>query len=131
MKKVIFNIALAVAVMGLTAACNCSGNKTEEPIDTVAEEVVVEDTTPVEEVVAEEVAPETKVAPAPKKEEPKLKVDVNKQEKQGVSINTKNTETQVNNDGSVSIKAGKTKVEFKGDNTTASSDGTIKATKKR
>lgn len=130
MKKVIFNIALAVAVMGLTAACNCSGNKTEEPIDTVAEEVVVEDTTPVEEVVAEEVAPETKVAPAPKKDEPKVKVDVN-QEKKGIEIKTANTETKANEDGSVSIKAGKTKVEFKGDNTTASSDGTIKATKKR
>lgn len=129
MKKVIFNIALAVAVMGLTAACNCSGNKTEEPIDTVAEEVVVEDTTPVEEVVAEEVAPETKVAPAPKKEEPKVKVKADKSE--GLQVKTANTETQVNNDGSVSIKAGKTKVEFKGENTTASSDGTIKATKKR
>lgn len=130
MKKVIFNIALAVAVMGLTAACNCSGNKTEEPIDTVAEEVVVEDTTPVEEVVAEEVAPETKVAPAPKKDEPKVKVDVN-QEKKGIEIKTANTETKANEDGTVSIKAGKAKIEVNKDgNTTVSSDGTVKARKR-
>ena len=128
MKKVIFNIALAVAVMGLTAACNCSGNKTEEHIDTVAEEVVVEDTTPaVEEVVAEEVAPETKVAP--KKEEPKVKVKADKSE--GLQVKTANTETAVNSDGTVKVKAGKTQVQINADgNTTATSDGKVKAIKR-
>lgn len=93
MKKYFRNLALAIAVMSLAAACN-NNAPAEEAIDTmvpvvdsIVEEVI--DSTPVEEVVVEE--PVKKATPAKKKatakkEEPKIGKNVTKEE--GVTIST-------------------------------------------
>ena len=93
MKKNFRTIALAIAVMGLVAACN-NNTQTEEVLDTVVIDTtpveVVIDTTPVVDtpvVAAEPVkkAPAKKKATA-KKEEPKLGKSVTKED--GVTITT-------------------------------------------
>lgn len=116
MKKSVKILAFALAVMGLTVACN-NNAPTEElvdtivPVDTVVEEVI--DSTPVEEVVVEE---PVKKATTPKKkttkkEEPKteVKVDASK-----MSVNTASgTSVSINKQGgaSVSTKSGEGKVD--------------------
>ena len=105
MKTVVRNIALAVAVMGLTVTCH--NNKP-------AEEVI--DSTPVEEVVAEtveeapvEVAEAVEEAPVTeaKKEEPKPNTVIKVDEKGATMTTGKGT--------AVEIKAG--------ENTTITTDG--------
>lgn len=116
MKKVVRTLAFAVAVMGLTVACH-NNKPAEEVVDSVVEEVVEEviDTTPVEEVV-EEVAEATPAAQPTKKA---AKKEVKKEEKKvdenklSITVKKPNTETKTNEDGSVSVKAGKAKIEIK------------------
>lgn len=126
MKTIVRNIALAVAIMGLTVACTCKGNDKTEPTDsidsTVVEEVV--DSTPVEEVA------EAVQAPAPK---PAKKAETKKAEEPAPAPAAPKTEIKANEDGSVSIKGGKgTAIEVnKGGATVTTNDGKVKATKKR
>lgn len=117
MKKSVKILAFALAVMGLTVACN-NNAPVEELIDTVVpvDTMVVEeviDSTPVEEVVVEE---PVKKAATPKKkttkkDEPKteVKVDASK-----MSVNTASgTSVSINKQGgaSVSTKSGEGKVD--------------------
>lgn len=127
MKKSIKVLSLALAVMGLTVACNNNAPvekviDTVVPVDTVVVEEVI-DTLPVEEVVVEE---PVKKAPAKKKavkkEEPKNEVTVdaskmsvktstgtsvtiNKQG--GATVNTKNGEGKIDA-SKMSVKTGST-----------------------
>ncbi len=92
MKKTFRTLAFAIAVMGLTVACNNNAPAEElvdtiVPIDTVVEEVI--DSTPVEEVVVEEPvkkATTPKKKTTTKKEEPKIGQNVTKED--GVTIST-------------------------------------------
>ncbi len=116
MKKSVKILAFALAVMGLTVACNNNAPAEElidtvVPVDTVVEEVI--DSTPVEEIVVEE---PVKKATTPKKkttkkEEPKteVKVDASK-----MSVNTASgTNVTISKQGgaSVSTKSGEGKVD--------------------
>ncbi len=125
MKTIVRNIALAVAVMGLTVACTCKGNDKTEATDTIdTTPVVVEEPAPapVEEVVAEAVQ-----EPAA---QPEVKAEPKKVEEPAPAPKT---EIKANEDGSVSIKAGKgTAVEInKGGATVTTTDGKVKASKKK
>lgn len=89
MKKTFRTIAFAIAIMGLTVACN--NNAAEEPVDsmpapildTLVEEPVI-DTTPVVE--------EEPVAPAPAKKKTTKKAEPAKEVKADASQMTVNTE---------------------------------------
>lgn len=100
MKTIVRNIALAVAVMGLTVACN--NNKPAEevidstPVEEVVEEVVEE--APVEVAEAVEEAP-VQAAPA-KKATPKVEV---KKDDAGVSVAAGETKVEVN-EGKIEVK---------------------------
>lgn len=114
MKTIVRNIALAVAVMGLTVACN-NNKPAEEVIDSTVEEVVEEtiEEAPVEvaEAVVEE-APAQQAAPA-KKTTPKVEVNTN--------------------EGGVSVAAGDSKVEVNSGKieVTTKDDGTVTAKPRR
>jgi hypothetical protein len=113
MKTIVRNIALAVAVMGLTVACH-NNKPAEEPIDSTPVEEVVEETieeAPVEVAEAVEEAP-AQAAPA-KKSTPKVEVK--------------------NNDGGVSVEAGDTKVEVNSGKVEVktNNDGTVTAKPRR
>ena len=112
MKTIVRNIALAVAVMGLTVACN-NNKPAEEVIDSTPVEEVVEEVVEEAPVVAEAVeeAP-AQEAPA-KKATPKVEVK--------------------NNDGGVSVSAGDTKVEVNSGKleVTTKDDGTVAAKPRR
>lgn len=110
MKTIVRNIALAVAVMGLTVACH-NNKPAEEPIDSTPVEEVVEETieeAPVEVAEAVEEAP-VQAAPA-KKSTPKVEV---KKDEGGVSVAAGENKVEVsdgkievktNNDGTVTAK---------------------------
>ena len=104
MKKNFRTLALAIAVMGLAAACN-NNAPAEEPIDT----------TPVEEVVVDE--PVKKATPAKKqttakKEEPKVGKNVTKED--GVTIST----------AAGSLKMGTKDGKLSGETTVTTKEGT-------
>lgn len=100
MKTIVRNIALAVAVMGLTVACH-NNKPAEEVIDSTPVEEVVEETieeAPVEVAEAVEAAPAAK--PAAKKSEPKVEVNTNEG---GVSVSAGDTKVEVN-EGKLEVK---------------------------
>ena len=106
MKTIVRNIALAVAAMGLTVACN-NNKPAEETIDTtpapveeVVEEKVVEEA-PAEVVEAVQEAPAKATTPA-KKTTPKAEVKVNNDEG-GVSVSAGDTKVEVNS-GKLEVK---------------------------
>lgn len=140
MKKSVKVLSFALAVMGLTVACN-NNAPAEEPIDTmvpvvdsIVEEVI--DTTPVEEVVVDE--PVKKATPAKKKaakkEAPKneVKVDASQMSVKtaagtSVSINKQGGATVSTNGAKGKVDASKMSVKTSGTTTTVGGGGiTIK-----
>jgi len=99
MKTIVRNIALAVAVMGLTVACN-NNKPAEEVIDSTPVEEVVEEVVEEAPVVAEAVE-EAPVQAAPaKKATPKVEV---KKDDAGVSVAAGETKVEVN-EGKIEVK---------------------------
>ena len=125
MKTIARTFAFAIAIMGLTVACH-NNKPAEEPADTTNQDTVTEviDTNPAPVV-------ENVQAPAPKPAAPKA--EAKKVEEPAPAAPAPKTEIKANEDGSVSIKAGKgTAVEVnKGGATVTTSDGKVKATKKK
>jgi hypothetical protein len=105
MKVIVRNIALAIAVMGLTVACTCKGNDKTEVIDSVVDTTVVEevvDTTPVEEVAE---AVQTPAKPAKKAA---AKTETKKEEQPANADPRASVKVE---DGKAQVKIGNVKVE--------------------
>ena len=109
MKTIVRNIALAVAVMGLTVACH-NNKPAEEVIDSTPVEEGVEETIEEAPVEVAEAVEETPAQAAPAKKTPKVEVKTNdggvsvSAGENTVEVNAGKVEVKTNEDGTVTAK---------------------------